>query len=147
MIAMRVKKAFTMVEMLIVIMLLGVVMAFVVPQITKYLGKAGKAKIELRFAEIKQALNEYKMEFGMFPTTKEGLQALVTNPRPNDDRFKRKAHLWPIVAEDKIADDQGNPFEYRCPPEKNKGKFRYFEIIYLGPSQTENDPDRIDDGV
>ena len=147
MIAMKVKKAFTMVEMLIVIMLLGVVMAFVMPRITIYLGQAKKAKIELRFAEIKQALIDYNMEFGMFPTTKEGLRALVTNPRPNDDRFKRKAHLWPIVKEETIADEQGVPFEYHCPVEKNKGKFRNFELIYLGPTQSENDPDRIDDGA
>ena len=146
MITMKVKKAFTMIEMLIVIMLLGVVLAFVAPRIAKYIGQAGAADIKLRFAAVKEALNEYKMEIGVYPTTREGLKALVNNPRPNDDRYKRLADRWPFIKEDRIADKSGNEFEYHCPPEK-KGKHKYFELLYLGPTQSETDPDRLEDGI
>ncbi len=146
MIAMKSKNAFTMFEMMIVIMLLGVIMAFVGPRMVKYLGQAGKADIQLRFAAVKEALNEYKMVFGVYPATREGLKALVNNPRPNDDRYKREADRWPFVKENMIADKAGNEFEYRCPPEK-KGKYKYYELMYLGPTQSETDPERVDDGM
>ena len=140
----RLSKAFTMLEILVVVALIGVIMAFVAPRIMKYMNQAGKAEIKFKCAGIKEGLNEYRLEFGMFPTTREGLRALVENPRPNDDRFKRSADKWPFVKPDTITDKAGNEFTYHCPAEKFKNKYRYFEILYLGPTQSEDDPEFFD---
>lgn len=141
----RKSKAFTMFEMIIVIALIGVVMAFIIPRMMKVLGKKETAEISFKFAAIKEAIIEYRTEFGSFPTTKEGLRALVENPHPNDDRFKRAEAMnwWPKLKEDQIK--QGAvEFEYQCPPAK-KGKFRNFVLMYL-PSGDENDPKAVIDG-
>lgn len=140
----RLSPAFTMIELLVVVALIGVIFAFVAPRIARYIGKAGQAEIKFKFAGVKEALQEYRLEFGAYPSTKEGLRALVQNPRPNDDRYRS----WkPFLKEDAIADKAGNEFEYHCPPERFKGKYSQFELIYLGPTQSEDDPDRLDDGI
>lgn len=127
-----------MLELLVVIALIGVLAAFLIPRATQWMGKVGESQITFQFTTLKEALTEYRLDFDMYPTTKEGLQALVSNPRPNDDRFKRLAHKWPRVAPDVIADKQGNPLIYHCPPEVFKGKYKQFEIIYEGATPEQN---------
>jgi type II secretion system protein G len=143
----RLRQAFTMLEMMAVVALLAVLMWFIFPRVTKWLGKSEEAKIKLQFANIKEALSEYRLMFGGYPTSKEGLRALIQNPRPNDDKFKREASKWPFLSEDNLVDAQSNEFVYHCPPEKFKNKYRYFELIWLGRTQSEDDPDRVDDGI
>ncbi|MFA6262938.1 MAG: type II secretion system protein GspG [Candidatus Babeliales bacterium] len=144
---MRVKEAFTLLEMMVVLALIGVIMAFALPRVTKYLRDTGKAEIKFKIERIKEALIDYRMTFDAYPTTREGLRALVTNPHPNVEAFKRNADKWPFVKEEEIADKTGNEFIYNCPPVKYKGTYRYLELIYLGPTQTEGDPDGYVDGI
>lgn len=143
----RKKDGFTMLELIIVIALIGVIFAFIAPRMAKWLGRATEAEVKFKFGGIKEALLEYKQEFGVYPSSKEGLRALVENPRPNDERFKRAANRWPFLKEDSITDKSGNEFIYHCPPEKFKNKYKSFELIYLGATQTEGDPDSQDDGL
>jgi general secretion pathway protein G len=141
------KSAFTLLEMMVVLVLMGVIIAFVAPRVANYLRQTGKAEIKFKIERLKEALIDYKMTFGMYPTTREGLRALVTNPRPQAEAFKRNADKWPFVKEEEIADKAGNDFVYHCPPERYKGKYRSFELIYLGPTQTEGDPEGYVDGI
>ncbi len=143
----RAKQGFTLFEMMIVLVIMGIILAFVTPQITKYFGQAEKADIKFKVERLKEALIDYKMTFGMYPTTREGLPALVRNPRPNVEVFKRNADKWPFVKEIDIADKAGNEFIYNCPPVRYKGTYRSFELIYLGPSQSEGDPEGYVDGI
>jgi len=140
------KQAFTLFEILAVLMLVGVLAAFVLPRVTKYLRQAGQAEVKLKFATIKEGLSDYKFTFGVYPTSREGLRALVTNPRPNVEVFRRNADKWPIVKEKDITDKAGNELLYHCPPERYKDKYRYYEILYLGPTQSETDAEALDDG-
>jgi general secretion pathway protein G len=143
----RVKQAFTMFEMLMVIALIGVIMAFIFPRMQQWLGKTGKADITLKFAAIKEGLGLYKMEFGVFPSTKDGLQALLKNPHPNLEQFKRNEDKWPFIPnEDMIHDKAGNDFIYNCPPVRFKDRFHHYELMYLGPTQSEEDKERVIDG-
>ena len=132
-----------MIEMLIVLALLGVVLAFVAPRIGKYLGKSQEAEMKFKFAGIKEALNEYRMEFGAYPDSRQGLRALVENPLPNNERYARAASKWPFLKEENITDKAGNEIIYNCPPERFKNKYKQFELIY---EKSENDPDAFDDG-
>jgi hypothetical protein len=87
------------------------------------------------------------MELGAFPNSREGLRALVENPRPNDDRYKRAESKWPFLKEENLVDQAGNEIVYNCPPEMFKGKYKTYELVYLGPTQSEDDPERLDAGA
>jgi len=142
----RSSSGFTMIEIMVVTVMIMGLLVMIGPRIAGIFQKSAKAKIQFKMIAIKDALQEYRLTFDTFPTTKEGLRALIQNPRPNEDKYKRNADKWPLVGEENLIDDQGNEFVYHCPPEKNK-KYKFFELIYLGQTQSEDDKDRLDDGL
>lgn len=145
----RNSKAFTMLELMVVIFIIGVIMASIGPRVAKWWIQAGETQVKLNMQNIKAALNDYKMEFGSFPSTKDGLRALVENPRPGDDKFRKaeRERKWPFVAkgEEGIVDSTGVAFIYHCPPERFKDKYHFYEILWIGKG-TEEDPS-MDDGA
>lgn len=144
----RSSAAFTMVEMLLVIGLIGFLAAAVMPRVIRYMSKSDSEKIKFKMSGLKNSLQEYRMEFGSYPTEREGLRALVENPRPNDDTYRRVfARQQFATAEEIVADKSGNEFVYHCPPQRFKNKFKQFEILYFGPSGQEDDPAALEDGI
>lgn len=141
----RLSRAFTMIEMLVVIFIIGMIMALVVPRVAQYWRQATETQVKLKVANIQSALAAYRMEFGTYPSTREGLNALVENPRPNDEQYRRveKAKKWPFVVggTDGIEDPKHVPFIYSCPPEKYKDKYREYEILWIG-SGTDDEPEK-----
>lgn len=121
--------AFTMVEILIVLVIIGALFAFVGPRLIRMFGKSDKAVTQLRMNGLKDALLQYKTDVGHYPTKKDGgLRALIESPGG------AAAEKWdgPYVAsEEDLEDKWGRDFEYNIPPVKEK-KFRYFEIISFG---------------
>lgn len=78
------RKAFTLIEIMVVIIILGLLAAFVIPNIT---GKSGEAKQKLVCIQIKslnESLKMFKVDNGSYPTSEEGLKALLTNPNPDE---------------------------------------------------------------
>ncbi len=76
----RLKKAFSLLELLVVILILGILAAFVAPNL---IGTGEKAKRDLvcsQMSTIEQTLDMFKLDNGFYPDTEEGLQALITNP-------------------------------------------------------------------
>lgn len=74
------RKAFTLIEIMVVIIILGLLAAFVIPNIT---GKSEEAKQKLVCIQMKslnESLKMFKVDNGSFPTTEEGLKALIENP-------------------------------------------------------------------
>jgi general secretion pathway protein G len=79
----KVTKGFTLIELMVVIMILGLLAAFVIPNIT---GKSGEAKQKLVCIQMKslnESLKMFKIDNGEYPTTEEGLRALILNPNPD----------------------------------------------------------------
>ena len=77
------RKAFTLIEIMVVIIILGLLAAFVIPNIT---GKSGEAKQKLVCIQMKslnESLKMFKVDNGTYPTSEEGLKALLVNPNPD----------------------------------------------------------------
>jgi len=79
----RSKSAFTLIELMIVIVILGLLAAMIMPNLT---GKGEEAKRKLVCVQMKSiyngALDMFKVDNSSYPTTEEGLEALVKNPDP-----------------------------------------------------------------
>lgn len=77
---MKKRRAFSLLELMIVIVILGLLSALVLPNL---LGKAESAKRKLvciQMKQIQEALKSFKFDNGTYPTTEEGLKALLKNP-------------------------------------------------------------------
>lgn len=104
----RSRGGFTLVEMLVVMVIIGLLAALVAPKLFPKIGKgkqsAAKAQIEL----IGQALDHYRLDTGYYPTTEQGLNALITNPG---------VEKWqgPYLKKGLPLDPWGKPYIYQSP--------------------------------
>ena len=115
---------FTIIEVLVVIMLIGILAVFVVP---RYLELAEEAKwnaAKPKIALLEQHLSMFMVNCGRYPTQAEGLDALRTAPAGLSDKWK-----GPYGKESNLLDPWGNRFEYFKPGQKNPNKF---DIVSYG---------------
>jgi general secretion pathway protein G len=100
---------FTLIEIMVVVIILGILAAIVAPNVIGRIDDAqiSKAKADLR--NIESALKLYRMDNFNYPTTEQGLQALVTRPAdPNIRNWKQNLERLP-------EDPWGNPYQYLSP--------------------------------
>ena len=71
---------FTLMELLVVLAILGLLMGLVGPQVLNQLGGAKTDTAAIQIKDLEQALEMYKLDVGRFPTTDQGLDALVDSP-------------------------------------------------------------------
>jgi general secretion pathway protein G len=71
---------FTLIELMVVIVILGVLAGLVLPRIIDQPDKARVVKARMQMESISMALKQYKMDNGFYPTTEQGLRALVETP-------------------------------------------------------------------
>jgi general secretion pathway protein G len=76
----RNRKGFTLIELLVVMVILGMLAALVGPQIFGKVGKGKQSAARTQIEMLGQALDSYRLDIGKYPSTSEGLNALVTNP-------------------------------------------------------------------
>ncbi|HHJ63526.1 MAG TPA: type II secretion system protein GspG [Aquifex aeolicus] len=130
----RRKEGFTLIEVLVVLIILGLIAAIIVPRIT---GRVDEAKIEttkIQMKAVKDALEQYKLDNGMYPTTEQGLKALVEKPTtpPVPPRWKKYLDKVP-------KDGWDREFIYISP-----GVNRPYELRSKGPDGEEGTEDDID---
>ena len=104
----RSTKGFTLVELLVVLAILGMLAALVGPQVLNQLGGAKSKSAAIQINDLEQALELYKLDVGKFPTSEQGLNALVRQPSG--------ARGWngPYLKKGELPDDPwGNPYEYQ----------------------------------
>src|SRR5476651_1292107 len=80
-------RGFTLVEVMVVVVILGILAAIIVPKIMSRPEQARIVKVKQDLLAIQSALDLYKLDNGLYPTTDQGLQALVT--KPTDDPMPR----------------------------------------------------------
>ena len=71
---------FTLMELLVVLAILGLLMSLVGPRVLNQLGGAKTKTAAIQIKDLEQALEMYKLDVGRFPSTGEGLAALITKP-------------------------------------------------------------------
>lgn len=118
----RIHAGFTLVELLVVLAILGMLAALVGPQVLNQLGGAKSKSAAIQISDLEQALEIYNLDVGRFPTSEQGLDALVREPsgvRGWNGPYLKKGEL--------PEDPWGNSYEYRFP-----GKHGAPEITSLG---------------
>ena len=75
---MKQQRGFTLLEMMVVIVILGILAAMVVPNLIGNQEQAAKQKASVDIKQLENMLDLYKMQNGFYPTTDQGLEALVT---------------------------------------------------------------------
>jgi len=125
---------FTLLELLVVIVIIGLLAGYVAP---RYFAQEGKSKIQVARAQIdsfEKALDQYRLDTGHYPTTEQGLAALVT--RPNNEPKWAGPYLRKAVPND----PWDRPYLYKSPGEHGE-----LDLISLGkdgqPGGTGEDAD------
>jgi general secretion pathway protein G len=74
------QKGFTLIEILVVLVIIGILAGYIGPKLMRHPGKAKRTKASVQIEGIETALKMYKLDNGMYPSTEQGLQALVEPP-------------------------------------------------------------------
>ena len=126
------KRAFTLVELMLVVIIISVLAAMVIPRLT---GRSEEARISVAKADIEVniaiALKLYEMDNGAFPTTAEGLDALLKAP------LSAKNWKGPYL-EKKPIDPWGKPYQYRSPGTHHP---QDYDLYSLGKDGVESQDD------
>lgn len=114
---------FTLIEVMVVVAILAILAAVVVPRIMDEPAKARVAKAEQDIRAIQSALDLYKLDNFKYPTTAQGLEALVNKPTGAELRnYKEGGYLHEMP-----VDPWGNEYQYL-----NPGEHREVDIYSLG---------------
>jgi general secretion pathway protein G len=111
---------FTLLELLVVMVIIGLLAGYVGP---KYFSQVGKSEIKTAKAQMnafEKALDQYRLDTGHYPTTEQGLNALMANPG-GEAKWQ-----GPYLAKALPADPWGSPYQYRKPGEH--GEFDLFSF-------------------
>ncbi len=102
------RSGFTLVELLVVMVIIGLLATLVAPGIVKRLGQSQQKAARAQIASIEQGLDKFRLDVGRYPSTQEGLNALVTNPGVD---------TWdgPYVKASILKDPWGKPYYYQFP--------------------------------
>jgi general secretion pathway protein G len=129
------KNAFTLLEILVALAIIGLLVGLAVVNLDKIFGGAQVQTAEMFVKQtMKVPLTSYRMHMGDYPTTQEGLQALLNPPAGRADRWR-----GPYVEGGKIPlDPWQRPYQYRYPGTHNKSGY---DLFSFGPDGQESDDD------
>ncbi len=107
-------KGFTLIEVLVVIFILSILAALVAPKIIGRTDDARIAEARLQIKNFETALKLFKLDNGFYPSTEQGLEALIT--KPTIGRIPPNYREGGYLEQKKIPlDPWGNPYIYLCP--------------------------------
>ena len=120
------QRGFTLLELLVVLAILGLLIGLVAPAALRQLGSAKEKIAHQSIERLAGVLDIYKLDVGTYPTTEQGLQALISRPSG--------VARWngPYLKGDKAPEDPwGRPFLYRQPSQRPG---REYDLYSLGPT-------------
>lgn len=112
---------FTLLELLVVMVIIGLLAGYVGPKYFQQIGKSEVKTAKAQIAALEQALDQYRLDVGHYPATEQGLQALMTNADNNTH--------WsgPYLKKEVPNDPWGKPYQYRLP-----GQHGEYDLFSLG---------------
>jgi general secretion pathway protein G len=130
----RARDAFTLVELLLVLVILGVLAAIVLPRFSGVSERSRVTAAQTQLSTFKTSLDSFEVDMGHYPKGKSGLLDLIQQPRD--------AQNWhgPYLQSDSIPKDPwGNDYIYECPGRHNPS---FYDLSSAGPdSRAGNDDD------
>lgn len=118
---------FTLLELMVVLLILGLLASIAAPRVAKYLRKAKSETAKIQVDALGAAVDSFNLDNGRFPTGDEGLKALVEAPQG--------LATWDgpyIKKQESLIDPWGKPYLYRQPGQKGE-----FDVYTLGSDQRE----------
>ncbi|WP_426167511.1 type II secretion system major pseudopilin GspG [Pseudoduganella sp. R-34] len=107
---------FTLIEIMVVVVIMGVLAALVLPKVLDRVGQSKTAAAKVEISTIMQALKMYKLDNQRYPTTEQGLQALMAKPTAGP-----AANGWKAPYLEKMPKDPwGNPYQFLSPGVKGE---------------------------
>ncbi len=129
------QRAFTLIELLLVLVILAVLAAVVVPKFTKRSEQARIAAAQTDISNMETSLDAFEVDTGRYPSSEEGLQALVEAPG------SIKNWKGPYLKKGVPNDPWGNPYNYRNPGSHNSTGY---DLYSFGPDGHDGGGDDID---
>ena len=109
--ALLAQRGFTLIEIMVVVIIIGILAAIVAPNVIGRVDDAQITKAKAEIANIENALKFYRLDNFTYPTSEQGLEALVTKPAdPNIRNWKQGGYLPSLP-----SDPWGNPYLYLNP--------------------------------
>ncbi len=132
--ARRPSKGFTLVELMLVLVILGTLVALVGPRLTGKTEKANITSARTQISMLEEALDFFEIDNGGYPQEGDGLEALMVQPS--------NANNWdgPYLKKDIPLDPWGNAFIYEFPGRLNPDGF---DLYSMGPNGQDGDDDDI----
>ncbi|PSW20440.1 type II secretion system protein GspG [Photobacterium swingsii] len=129
----RKQRGFTLLEVMVVIVILGVLASLVVPNLLGNKEKADQQKVVTDISALEQALDMYKLDNSVYPTTDQGLDALVSKPSssPEPRNYRNGGYIKRLP-----NDPWGNEYNYVMP-----GEHGAVDIFSLGADGQEGGED------
>jgi general secretion pathway protein G len=101
-------RGFTLIEILVVMVIIALLASLVAPRLFPKLGKGKQSTAKAQIELLGQALDQFRLDTGRYPTTQEGLSVLVTNQ--NIEKWE-----GPYLKKSLPDDPWGKPYHYQCP--------------------------------
>ncbi len=131
--------AFTLLEILVTLAIIGLLAGLAISNSDKIFGQSQEAVARVFVRDsLKTSLVRYKIDLGDYPTTSEGIAALITAPGSKGERWR-----GPYIESPggKVPNDPwGEPYRYRFPGTKNKGGY---DLYSVGPDKSDGTEDDI----
>jgi general secretion pathway protein G len=117
-------KGFTLLEVMVVLTIIAIMAVLVVPRVMGALGQAQQKAVKVDLASLSAALNMYKLDNNSFPSTEQGLNALISKPggQPEAANWRAGGYL-----EKSAIDPWKQPYQYLRP-----GQHGEFDVYSLG---------------